>query len=141
MKSKKTGDGQYLIRVDLGEEISETLTSFFKKEGIAFGSIRGIGAAKNVELGYLDMNTKQYRRWTIEEDLEILSLSGNITVKEGAPFAHLHGVFSDKLFRVHGGHFFKGTVSCTGEFFLHGASDTPISRRPRPDLGFFEIDL
>lgn len=141
MKSKKTGEGQFYLRVDLGEEIAQTLTAFLKKEGIRSGSIRGIGAAKDVELGFLDMETKQYLRKTISEDLEILSLSGNVSVKEGQPFLHLHGVFSDREFKVHGGHFFKGTVSCTGEFFLHGASSEPVMRRARPDLGFFEQDL
>lgn len=141
MKVKKLNKGNYLVRVDLGEEINESLVSFLKLEEINFGAIRGIGAAKDVELGYLDMATKQYVRKKIDEELEILSLSGNITNKEGAPFLHMHGVFSDREFRVHGGHFFKGTVSCTGEFTITLSQKDPVKRHPRSDLGFFEIDI
>lgn len=141
MKTKLINPGNYLVRLDLNEEITESLTHFLKNEGIQFGAIRGIGAARDVELGYLDMNTKQYLRKPIADELEILSLSGNITVKEGNPFLHMHGVFSDREFRVHGGHFFRGIISCTGEFTLTLTGKSNISRRARPDLGFFEIDI
>lgn len=141
MKARQTGDGEYLIRLDLGEEIYSGLTEFLKKEGIRFGSLRGIGAAKDVELGYLDTETRQYLRKKFAEEMEILSLSGNVTVKEGSPFLHLHGVFSGRTFQLQGGHFFQGTVSGTAEFFLHGASRDAVLRRPRPELGFYEIDI
>jgi len=65
---------------------------------------------------------------------------GNISLKDGNPFMHLHGTFSDKDFNVVGGHFFHGIISVTGEFFISKMGNLEIQRKHNPETGIWEID-
>ena len=117
MRAIKTGAG-YLLRLDLDEEIMETLLSFVKKEGIQGGSITGIGAVKNTTLGFFDLHRKQYDRHEFPDDMELVSLSGNITWFEGEPMIHAHVVLGGEDMVARGGHLFSSQIAVTGEFFL-----------------------
>ena len=50
--------------------------------------------------------------------LELVSFEGNITLKDGSPFPHVHVVLSDHNMSTAGGHLFETTVAAVGEFFL-----------------------
>jgi predicted DNA-binding protein with PD1-like motif len=111
--------GRHTLNIEPGEEIMAAIKAFAEKEAIAAAHISGLGAAAAVELAYYNLETKEYERTTITEDLEICSLNGNIGVNEkGDTIVHLHGVFGRQDLSTIGGHIFSCTVSGAGEIHL-----------------------
>lgn len=93
-----------------GVEIVDGLTKFLKEKSISAGLISGIGAVMNARIGYYDQSEKKYISQQFNEPMEILSLKGNISLRDGEPFAHLHVVLSKSDFTCIGGHLFEATV-------------------------------
>lgn len=85
-------------------------------------------------LGYFDQRKGAYVQKTFLGDLEILSCSGNISLKEGRPFPHLHAVMGDKRLRAFGGHLFASKVFAA-EVFLREVGGPPLARLPDPETG------
>ena len=100
----------------------------------------GIGALKEVELGYYDMTNKIYIRRKFEEEHELVSCSGNFALKEGEVILHCHAVLSDKNFNVIGGHLFTGKVAITGEFYIW-PGEMQVNRGPDAATGLNLIKL
>lgn len=123
MDYRKFGS-QYLVRLDKGEEVVSSLKKLCETEQIFLGSIGGIGAAKKVEIGLFDPETKQYRSQTLEGVFEITALTGNITRKEEDAYLHLHINFSDAANQVRGGHLVKCVISATAEIFVTAMEGT-----------------
>ena len=124
----------FLLRLVRGEEIHQTLTRFAAERGIRGGWVQGIGAVRDVELGYYHLETRRYERRVIEEEMEILSLTGNFSRLKGRPFLHAHVSLMRADFSVAGGHLFRGTVAATGEFSIH-QTDLRLERRMDAGIG------
>ena len=120
MKSLKFNIG-YLVRLDRGEEVTQTLERFLGERKIRAGTVAGLGGIRDAELGYYDLPTKTYQRRTIPGNLELIHYNGNITILDGRPFIHAHAVVSGADFESHSGHFFTAEVALTGEFVIRPA--------------------
>ena len=70
----------YVIRLDRGDEIVASLTTFCEKEGVRLAAVEALGAADHVVIGLYDVGAKQYHRHTFDEPMEITSLLGNVSV-------------------------------------------------------------
>ena len=55
MEYRKFGS-TYILRIDRGEEILESITALCRKEKIYLGSISGIGAVGEVTLGVFNLS-------------------------------------------------------------------------------------
>ena len=62
-----------------------TFSSFAKAQGLAAAGFTGLGALSDAVLGYFDWQKKDYRRIAIDEQVEVLNLTGNIALKDGEP--------------------------------------------------------
>jgi predicted DNA-binding protein with PD1-like motif len=124
----------FLIRLMKGEEIHESLTAYAAKHGITGATVSGIGAVRNVEVGFFNSKKRGYDRLEINEDTELLSLTGNLCLREGKPFLHAHVVLMKADFSVCGGHLFRGEVSVTGEFAVRQA-DLSLTRARDETVG------
>ncbi|MFH0931320.1 MAG: PPC domain-containing DNA-binding protein, partial [Candidatus Zixiibacteriota bacterium] len=69
MHYKKFGN-VYVLRLETGEEIIASLKRFVKKEKIEGGFFYGLGAVKNVTLGYFNLEKKEYKEKTFKEGFE-----------------------------------------------------------------------
>ena len=119
MQFKKLKDG-YIIKVEKGEELIETLTKFCAENKIASGSISGVGGTNNVCLYYYDSELKEYLPKTFSgKNYEIISLSGNIALIDGKPFAHIHTALGDSDFSIFGGHLKSAIIGITGEVTIN----------------------
>lgn len=116
----------------------ETLTSYCATKAISAATISAIGAVENAEVCFYDLPTKSYICKTMCDPHEVLSLSGNVTIKEGKPFVHAHTVLSNKEGRVSGGHLKEATVAVTLEVTLIPLSGT-YERRLDESIGLFLI--
>ncbi len=133
MKVIRSGGG-YLLRLMRGEEIHESLTAFARDQGLRGAAVRGIGAVEEVEVGYFHRDRKSYERRVLPGIHELLSLSGNLSGKDGEPFLHAHVVLMGADFTLSGGHLFRAVVAVTGEIAVVLA-DLDLVRTPDPDLG------
>ena len=117
MQSKLIESG-FVLRLEHGEEITKTLTEFIQNKNIEGGAIAGIGAASGVTLQYFNMETKEYEEKLFPEEYEILALNGNISLKDGKPWSHLHIVLGTKDSQCIGGHLKSATVGATCEIII-----------------------
>jgi hypothetical protein len=111
----------------MGDEVHPSLVQIAERERIFGGWLSGIGAASEVELGYYDLERKDYDRLQMEGDVEIASASGTLGLVDGKPFVHLHAVVSDRRCETRGGHLFRAVAAATLEFVIFVA-DMPIER-------------
>ena len=123
MKWKKSGNN-YLLRIDKGEFFPEKLLEFSEKNNIKTAAIKGIGAVKNPLLAYYLPEEKTYVEKKLQGDYEILSLLGNITLKDGKVFPHFHVSLADEEFRSFGGHLQRCEITGTLELFVYPAEVT-----------------
>ena len=107
-----------MIRLDIGEEVIPTLSSFIRKKGIMSGWLQGIGAVDHVTVGSYDIKHRKYHRKTLEGDQELLSMTGNIAWLDRDPALHIHATFADHEQRMSGGHLFEARVCVTVEVLL-----------------------
>jgi hypothetical protein len=119
-----------------GDDLIPALTTILKETRISVGAITGIGAVTGAELGYFNGQTKSYEKIHVRENLEIVSLKGNISIKDGEIFPHLHAVLSKKDFSVIGGHFFAGIVYAF-EFEILVLAGKPFTRKFDEATGLF----
>lgn len=94
MKSKRLGgDGtRHVLVFDKGDEVVEQLLAFAKQEQVTAASFSGIGAFSDVTLGFFEREQKDYKRIPLAEQVEVLTLAGDIAVKDGEPQVHAHVV-------------------------------------------------
>ena len=116
MKYTQSGN-TYLVVLEKGEEIVQSLTTFATQQGITCASVSGIGATDDAEMGVFDSFERQYYSKHLRAMAEITSLCGNLTQKDGQAYVHLHATLAT-MFDVVGGHLNKAVVSATAEIFV-----------------------
>ncbi len=136
MKNFKLGN-IYHGRLNKGDELISSLTSQIKENNINSGFIYGIGAVSSAKLGYFNTNTKKYEDKLFDENMEIVSLSGNISIKDGNIFPHIHAIFSKRDFSVVGGHLFSPTIVYAFEFMIYEYFGEPFVRNFDEDTGLY----
>ncbi len=107
----RLGPAKFVIRLEKGDDILPSLRSLAAKNRIGAGVFEGIGSLNTVKLGHYDFQTKNYKFEVFSEDLEILSLSGNIATMDGAPLPHAHVTLGKRDFSVIGGHLDEGSLA------------------------------
>jgi predicted DNA-binding protein with PD1-like motif len=112
-------DGGWVIRLETGESVLDAITAFCEDQQIAAGTFTGIGAIMQARLGYYDQGRGSYVDHNFDQELEVVSLTGNISRKsDGTLFPHTHCVLSNKEMKVIGGHLFEAVVGPTLEIYL-----------------------
>lgn len=123
-----------LLRFDKGENVLERLSDFFHEEQLTAALFTAIGASAEVTLSYYDLAKKHYIDQELQEDLEIVSVTGNIGRMNEKPIIHAHGVFANRQLQTFGGHIKKIIVSATCEVTLT-ILDGEITRRHDEETG------
>ncbi len=108
----------YIVRINRGEEVISKLTELCEKEGIKAASVEAIGASDHVVIGLYDVDTRQYHKHAIDEPMEITSLLGNVSTKDGKTYIHLHINVCKEDMTVLGGHLNECRISATCEMFV-----------------------
>jgi predicted DNA-binding protein with PD1-like motif len=83
MKSKLINDGPqktYVLVLDKGDEAVGCIEGFARENRIAAAQFTGIGAFGDAVLGFFDWETKDYRRIPVNEQVEVVSLLGDIAI-------------------------------------------------------------
>lgn len=117
-----------IIRIDRGEKVIESLTKVANELNIKCASVNGIGATDHFRCGIFDFKDKSYKELNFQGCYEILSLSGNMSIKNGEPYCHIHITTSDEKGNCYGGHLIEADISVTCEIFLN-ITDTVLERK------------
>jgi predicted DNA-binding protein with PD1-like motif len=131
----------YIVHVEKGEKVMQTLTNFCIEKGIYSAQISGIGAVRNVDIGAYDISNKDYIHRIFENILELLSFQGNVAIKDGEPFLHAHITLGTHDMEVYGGHLFEMEVAAVGEFIIHDFQNKNTLRQYNDDIGLATLKL
>lgn len=130
----------YVIRLDPGEDIKESLASLCLRDGIGFGWFSGIGSVARAEVGFYSDAARTYEMRLFEGPREIVSLLGNVSLFDGRPFVHAHISLAGPDLAVVGGHLGRSVVGTTCEITLTRVRDA-VGRKKDPATGFAGLDL
>ena len=133
---REFGSGRlFLFGLDHDSEIVASITNLAERLGVEAGTVAAIGALKRAEIGYYDQNSHEYRAIEIDRPMEITSLIGNISTRDGKPFLHAHATLADSEGDVRGGHLSSGTVFAAEVYLQELVGQSPVRRHdPTTDL-------
>jgi hypothetical protein len=109
------GEKTWAVIFDTDDEVVRGLTEFAAAHGLGAAHLTAIGAFRGAMLGYFDWQTKQYRKIPVHEQVEVLSLVGDIALRDGVPSLHAHAVLGKADGTAIGGHLLEGHVRPTLE--------------------------
>ena len=134
------GERSFAVVLDTGEEAVGSLLEFARQYEVQAGRFTGLGAFRDVTLGFFDFDRKDYERIEIGEQVEIVSLVGNFATQDGEAKLHPHVVVSKRDGTAHGGHLLEGHVRPTLEIVV---VDEPahLRRRTDPETGLALLRL
>lgn len=107
-----------IVVINRGEEVIAKLTEYARANGLKSAWMSGLGGASGATLGFYDIDSKDYEWHDYDRPMEILNLSGNLSVVDGQPFWHIHGNFSGRDTQGFGGHVKSLTVGLTCEVLV-----------------------
>lgn len=101
-----------------GEEVIAGLTDLARHLDPPGATFTGIGAFREVTLGYFDPATQRYEELHLDQQVEALALMGNLGRFEGEPRVHAHAVVGLRDGTTRGGHLVRAIVEPTLEVFV-----------------------
>ena len=122
MNFKLINDGEqktYAIIMDSGDEVTDQLMAFAKKEKVRASQFTAIGAFSETVTGFFDFSIKDYRKTSFKEQMEVLALTGDISIYNDEYKIHAHVVLGRRDGTAHGGHLMKGIAHPTLEIILN----------------------
>ncbi|HHW42311.1 MAG TPA: DNA-binding protein [Desulfotomaculum sp.] len=141
MLTRPVSRGRVIMgRLPKGADLLESLTRLCVNENIQLGDIRAIGAVQRARVGFYDQQKRTYSYLEFDRPHEIISLAGNVSLKDGQPFVHAHIGLMAEDGRMAGGHLAEGTVVFACEYviteLLH-EKDSGFERVFDEDTGLF----
>ena len=92
-----------VARLTHGADLLDEIVTLAQRHGIEAGALQGLGALQRARLAYYDQSGKQYAEFALDRPLEITSLTGNLSRRDGAPASHVHLTLAG-----HDGHAYGG---------------------------------
>jgi predicted DNA-binding protein with PD1-like motif len=135
-----TGEKTYVLILDKDDEVVAELTAFARAQRLAAAHFTAIGAFSEVTLGYFERDRRDYRKIPLREQVEVLSLIGDVALDGDEPKLHAHVVVGRADGTAHGGHLIEGRVWPTLEVVL-AESPRHLHRRRDPETGLALIRL
>lgn len=150
MKAKQVAGGAtatYLLILDQGEEAVSAVSDWAAIQQVSAAQVTAVGAFERAAVGWFDPAAKEYRRFTIHQQCEVLSLIGDIALGASGdgsaadrPQPHLHAVLGLHDGTTRGGHLLEGVVWPTLEVIVREAP-AELRKTYWPDVGLALIDL
>jgi uncharacterized protein len=105
----------YIVVFDEGDEFTEGMLAFAKKQKLLAAHFSAIGAFRDVKVGWFDLDKQDYHQNQIDEQVEVLSLVGNVAQHDGKPKVHAHVVLGMRDATARGGHLLEAHIRPTLE--------------------------
>ena len=134
-----TSPRTWAVIFDKGDEPVAGLTAFAKAQKLGAAHFTAIGAFSDVTLGYFDRAKRDYKKIPLHEQVEVLSLLGDVALDKGEPKIHAHVVVGRADGEARGGHLLEAHVWPTLEVVLV-ESPRHLRKRHDPETGLALID-
>lgn len=141
MKYTQLGRQNFVIRLETGDDILAMLRRFAETRKIQAGAFEGIGSLNKAKLGHYDFKTKRYTYEIFDDDLEIITLTGNVSTMNRTPVPHAHVTLGRRDFTVVGGHLDEGSSANMVEIVLQKLPGKLAKKRDEQvGLNLLELD-
>jgi uncharacterized protein len=135
------GEKTFVLVFASGDETVAGLTAFAKEKKLGASRLTAIGGFQEATLGYFNLEKKDYDKIPVREQVEVLSLVGDITLTDkGEPKIHVHAVLGRSDGTTRGGHLIEGRVRPTLEVVLV-ESPRHLRRKHDPETGLALIQV
>jgi len=143
MKFKAISDTPktFILVFAAGDELATGLLEFAKAQRLSAASFKAVGALESVRLGWFSWESKKYEpSVTLGEQVELLSLIGDVALNGDEPVVHAHAVIGRKDGTAHGGHLLEAHIRPTCEVVLT-ESPAHLQKFVDPESGLALIRL
>ena len=130
----------YVLIYEKGDEFIVGLQAFAKGNSLTASHFTAIGAFSDAIVGFFDREIMDYKKIPVKEQVEVLTLVGNITFSEGEHKVHAHTVLGKADASAIGGHILEGHVWPTLEVVVE-ESPKHLIRRKDPETGLPLLEL
>ena len=130
----------YALVFEVGDDVIAEIIRFAKEQGVTAARLSGIGGFSQATLGYFVRDRKEYEPIPIEQQTELLSLIGNVVLRDEEPVLHAHAVVAHRGGSVSGGHLLAARVFPTLELFVD-VYEYALRKTHRPEIGIATISL
>jgi len=114
----------FIVIFETGDELASGLSEFATEHNLSAASFKAVGALSSVRLGWYNLESKKYDpSVTLDEQLELLSLIGDVALKDNKPVVHSHMVVGRRDGTAHGGHLLEAHIRPTCEVVL---TESPV---------------
>jgi predicted DNA-binding protein with PD1-like motif len=113
-----TGPLAWILVFDEGDEVISALTGFAREQELRAAHFQAIGGFSEAALGYFDWTSREYERIPVHEQVEVVSLLGDIAMGRDGQVVHAHAVLGRRDGTALGGHLLAGRVRPTLELIL-----------------------
>ena len=121
----------FILVFETGDELARGLLDFANQASLSAASFKAVGALSSVRLGWFSWDNRKYEpSVTLDEQVELLSLIGDVALKDGQPVVHAHAVIGRKDGTAQGGHLLEAHVRPTCEVIL---TESPIHLQKQID--------
>jgi len=129
----------FVVIFETGDELATGLSKFAIEQNLSAASFKAVGALSSVRLGWYNLGSKTYDPAVIlDEQVELLSLIGDVALRDGKPVVHSHMVIGRQDGTAHGGHLLEAYIRPTCEVVLT-ESPTQLHRFLDPESGLAVI--
>ena len=121
MKSKQIDitPKTFILVFGIGDELPAGLLQFAREQNLSAASFKAVGALSSVRLAWFSWESKRYEpSVTLDEQVELVSLIGDVAQKDGEPAVHAHAVVAKKDGTALGGHLLEAHIRPTCELVL-----------------------
>ena len=136
----EVGERTWALVFDVGDEVVSRLSQFASLHQLTAARFTAIGAFSEATLGYFDAKKKAYEKIPVREQVEVLSLIGDVALDGGQPKIHAHVVVGKRDGSAYGGHLLEARVRPTLEVMLV-ESPARLARVYDPDSGLALIEI
>jgi uncharacterized protein len=134
------GEMTFAVVFAKGDEVLSGLTEFATRGNFTAGYFTAIGALQSARFGWFDRAQKAYRHIPIKEQVELISLIGNVALVNGIPQIHAHGAVGFRDGQMRGGHLLEAIAWPTLELMFTACPTTLIKRHDdETDLSLFDL--
>lgn len=119
MKYKRF-ENEIVVTLDTDENIHDSIKEVCRLENVMMGTVTGFGGVRFLKVGIWNNENNDYD-YLIDDksNMELLNLTGNISLIDGNIHTHIHVTAADNKFRTFGGHLAEGIVQNLMELYIY----------------------
>ena len=125
----------HILKPPFGSDLLKELEAYVRAHGINLAWLSGLGAVSRATIRYYDQPKQEWVDLELDQRLEVVSLTGNVSLLNGEPIVHLHVVLADEGGRCYGGHLGNDTLVFNLEILVTTLSGPAVIRKMDSETG------